>query len=50
MRLQQSWETLNRKVISMPTYAREGLEFLTLIAIGVGMESFNGLLSIVTTV
>ena len=37
MHLQRYWETLNRKATSIPTYAREGLEFLTGIAFGVGM-------------
>ena len=37
MHLQRYWETLNRKATSIPTYAREGLEFLTGIALGVGM-------------
>ena len=36
MPLQRSWATLNRKVSSLPIYVREVLEFLTLIAIGVG--------------
>ena len=39
---QRYWETLNRKVSSIPTFAREGLEFLTLIVIGVGTDSFSG--------
>ena len=39
---QRYWETLNRKASSIPTFAREGLEFLTLIAIGVGTDSFSG--------
>ena len=36
MHLQRSWETLNRKATSIPIYAREGLEFLTAIAIAGG--------------
>jgi hypothetical protein len=39
---QRSWVILNKKVSSIPTFAREGLEFLTLIAIGVGTDSFSG--------
>jgi hypothetical protein len=42
MHLQRYWETLNRKATSIPTYAREGLEFLTGIALGVGMALFSG--------
>ena len=38
MPLQRSWETLNLKATSIPTSAREGLEFLTGIVIGVGMS------------
>jgi uncharacterized lipoprotein YajG len=40
--LLRSWETLNQKATSIPTYAREGLEFLTAVAIGVGMVLFSG--------
>ena len=42
MPLQRSWETLNLKATSIPTSAREGLEFLTGIVIGVGMALFSG--------
>ena len=39
---QRSWVTLNKKASSIPTFAREVLEFLTMIAIGVGTDSFSG--------
>jgi hypothetical protein len=45
MLLQRSWETLNRKASLFPTYAREGLEFLTAIAIvgGYGLIQWTSL-------
>ena len=42
MLLLRSWEILNRKVTSIPTYAREGLEFLTTLAIVGVMVLFSG--------
>ena len=45
--LQLFLETLNKKATSVPTYAREVLEFLMTVAIAVGMESSSGLLRVV---
>ena len=42
MHLLQFWVTLNKKATSVPTYAREGLEFLMSVAIAVVMVLFSG--------